>query len=547
MFNSLKHKLFGTYLLGVMTVAIFALFSFYQKYNSINQYSNTKNEMFNTYETVVQMRVELARGIQEWKNVLIRHYDKDLLNKYWSSVEGSFKSVDAKINTLTKGNVSNTNKSKIKHFKSQFQILNDTYNRQYNKLINNEAPVREIDKEIKSVDRKVAALLDEILIELHAQAIQITKEQQQDSKAILWQIVVIMLVTVIVVSIIVYFQLSKRVIVPVEGLIHNVHQLASSNFHFDVSYKKKDEIGELGQSVQQLKEKMTDSVSLIGTVAFQVDSAYNELKGLSVNISEGAQSQLSAVQDLNDSFDDQAAITDSLLACANDSKAAVNQIEDTVTECLDDVKRNDINVKDLISEVGSAGEEIEHLTNQTKDIENILAAINGVSEQTNLLALNAAIEAARAGEAGRGFAVVAEEVRALASKTQESTELIVNVLNSLRQSSESAVNAIEKGNKSALLTGELAQQLVKQLNVVQSELQIIHQGTDLISNNSEKQQLCVEKLRHSVTSINETSKDYQAIADDKSVSTAISLAAQELQRLSHGLSENTPDDEDILF
>jgi len=503
--------------------------------------------MFNTYETVVQTRVQLAKGIQEWKNVLIRHYDQELLNKYWGAVDSSFKSIDAKVNKLLNSNMSSANKGKIKNFNDQFQVLSETYKRQYSKLINNEAPIKEIDREIKSVDRKVAALLDDILIELHAQAILLTKEQQQDSKAILWQIVIIMLVTVIVVSVIVYFQLNKRVIVPVEGLIQNVHQLASSNFHFDVSYKKNDEIGELGQSVQQLKEKMTDSVSLIGTVAFQVDSAYNELKGLSVNISDGAQSQLSAVGDLNSSFDDQASITDSLLTCADESKAAVNQIEDTVTACLNDVKRNDINVKELIEEVGSAGEEIDHLTKQTKDIENILTAINGVSEQTNLLALNAAIEAARAGEAGRGFAVVAEEVRALASKTQESTELIVNVLDSLRHSSESAVKAIEKGNRSAEFTGELAQQLVKQLNAVQTELHIIHQGSDLISNNSEKQQLCVEKLRHCVMSINETSKDYQAIADDKSVSTAISLAAQELQRLSHGLSENTPDDEDILF
>lgn len=86
---------------------------------------------------------------------------------------------------------------------------------------------------------------------------------------------------------------------------------------------------------------------------------------------------------------------------------------------------------------------VEKLTNTTKDIGTFVQSIEDIAEQTNMLALNAAIEAARAGEAGKGFAVVAEEVRKLADQSRQSTEEITNLMESISEESQLAIQAME--------------------------------------------------------------------------------------------------------
>jgi len=86
---------------------------------------------------------------------------------------------------------------------------------------------------------------------------------------------------------------------------------------------------------------------------------------------------------------------------------------------------------------------VENLTNTTKDIGKFVQSIEDIAEQTNMLALNAAIEAARAGEAGKGFAVVAEEVRQLADQSRQSTEEIINLMESISEESQMAIKAMD--------------------------------------------------------------------------------------------------------
>jgi methyl-accepting chemotaxis protein len=123
-------------------------------------------------------------------------------------------------------------------------------------------------------------------------------------------------------------------------------------------------------------------------------------------------------------------------------------------------------IESLSREVQQGARRIQQLSEHTNDVATVLEVISSIAEQTNLLALNAAIEAARAGEQGRGFAVVADEVRSLASRTQESTEQIRQTIQGLRSEASNCVEIM--GSASGM-----AQQQVASIQSVAGELQQI--------------------------------------------------------------------------
>ena len=116
-------------------------------------------------------------------------------------------------------------------------------------------------------------------------------------------------------------------------------------------------------------------------------------------------------------------------------------------------------MQNLETDIANAGKIIDQLKEKSQEIGHVIDVIRSIAEQTNLLALNAAIEAARAGEQGRGFAVVADEVRTLASRTQESTEEIENMIENVQAVTDKAVSSMSQGRSqiaNSLDNGNLA-------------------------------------------------------------------------------------------
>ena len=167
----------------------------------------------------------------------------------------------------------------------------------------------------------------------------------------------------------------------------------------------------------------------------------------------------------------------------------------------------------LSTDVSSAASIIADLAQQADSIGTVLDVIRGIAEQTNLLALNAAIEAARAGEQGRGFVVVADEVRTLASRTQESTEEIQKMIENLQSGSRQAVSVMDQSQSQSEKTVEMAATAGQSLDAIVSAMNEISRMNKQIVHAAGEQQRTADAVSQNVMTI-------QTVAEETSNSSA---------------------------
>lgn len=216
-----------------------------------------------------------------------------------------------------------------------------------------------------------------------------------------------------------------------------------------ISMKRQDEIGKLAESFNIFVAKIQNLVIDSNQIALQVE--------------KDTQRSLQATQETKNNIDDQK----NQLANAASASVEMAQTSEHVAERTEDISNIATNTKNgvaegltvisqasekinaLVVQTEKAAEVIHDLEKKTHTIGEVVDVIQSIAEQTNLLALNAAIEAARAGEQGRGFSVVADEVRNLASRTQESTNSIHSIVSQLQESAKEAVTTIKYSQKEA--------------------------------------------------------------------------------------------------
>ncbi|WP_426140083.1 methyl-accepting chemotaxis protein [Pseudomonas sp. DWP3-1-2] len=155
----------------------------------------------------------------------------------------------------------------------------------------------------------------------------------------------------------------------------------------------------------------------------------------------------------------------------------------------------------LVEDIRNSGTSLDSLQQDVSSIVSVLGVIRSIAEQTNLLALNAAIEAARAGEAGRGFAVVADEVRALASRTQQSTQEIQGMIDRLQKGTQTAVDAMRRSSEAGDGTSEQANQAGTSLDAIGHLIGTINSMNAQIASAAEEQTAVAEEINRSVHQI----------------------------------------------
>ena len=183
----------------------------------------------------------------------------------------------------------------------------------------------------------------------------------------------------------------------------------------------------------------------------------------------------------------------------------------------------------IASQVDEAIALIGQLNEQSRSIEAIVSTISAIADQTNLLALNAAIEAARAGEAGRGFAVVADEVRALAHRTQQSTQEIEQMIGRVQGDTDSVVQSMHGNSQRVAQTLSIAEQAGLALGEITRAMEQIHERNLVIASASEEQAQVAREVDRNLLNIRDLS------LESADAATRTNATSQELSHLAAGL------------
>lgn len=197
--------------------------------------------------------------------------------------------------------------------------------------------------------------------------------------------------------------------------------------------------------------------------------------------------------------------------CTDTAQSAENALT-AVKDCADGLDMAVSSLGELTQNMEKASEQVDELEEATQGISGIIEVISDISEQTNLLALNAAIEAARAGEQGRGFAVVADEVRNLATRTNQSTTEINALIETLAKNSGAAVIAMRKGAQMCSDNMQSALDSQQQLNEVVATTQHISDAAITIAASVEEQNVVASEISRNINNINTAIHDVNEIA-----------------------------------
>jgi methyl-accepting chemotaxis protein len=198
---------------------------------------------------------------------------------------------------------------------------------------------------------------------------------------------------------------------------------------------------------------------------------------------------------------------------AQDAAKAANQAN-TEAKCSKEiVSVTTQSILSLANAVEQSSTVVNKLEDKSKAIESVIDVIQSISEQTNLLALNAAIEAARAGEQGRGFAVVADEVRTLATKTQQSTQEIQKIIEELQSGSKEAVHVMADNILKTKATVEKALKATESLDKIVEAVNTIHNINDQIASATEEQSVVAHDIDQRITDISKLAENTSAFGE----------------------------------
>lgn len=347
------------------------------------------------------------------------------------------------------------------------------------------------------------------------------------------QLLLFLTLGLIIVFLMMFF-VPPLMINPLLLIRRNVEDIASGNGDLTarIHLNSRDELGDLADKFNVFLDKMHFMVSNTKDCAVRVSHSSSDLSSISNNNRHSLELQrqsldmvVSAVNEMSTAIVEVAGNTTRTADQAKSAQDLSGKGLNTVTKAVAQIQH----VSDQVNGVSTLITEVER---QVSSVTSVLDVIRSIAEQTNLLALNAAIEAARAGEQGRGFAVVADEVRTLASRTQDSTADIQDMLEKLQTGVQGAVAAMKSSADSVVQSVDTANEAGDALNEINEAVASITDMTVQVATAIEEQSVVIEDINKNLVQISDQSMTTSESANrtDK--------AGKDLDAASHDLMSN---------
>lgn len=378
------------------------------------------------------------------------------------------------------------------------------------------------------------------------------------SSFMMTSVIVVAVMLVIGLASVLYF--ARRIASPIRLINAAVGQVAAGDLaQPPVEVNAKDELGQLAQAVNAMKDNLRTLVRQVAHAAEQIaasaeeftasagDSAQaaNQMAAAITAVAEASEQQLSSVSSTTKVVDQ---MSGSIKEIAHDTKDAAGRADKAA-----EAARNGIRVigqavsqmTNIEEAVASSAKVVVKLGERSVEIGQIVDTITNIAGQTNLLALNAAIEAARAGEHGRGFAVVAEEVRKLAEQSEEAAKQISVLIGEIQGDTELAVNAMEKGThvvtdgsnlvqSAGRVFGDIAghiEEVSGQVGNISSAAQQVAAGSQTIVN-------AIKQIEENTTTVAGEAETVSATTEEQSAAMEeIAASSQSLAKMAAELNE----------
>lgn len=311
-----------------------------------------------------------------------------------------------------------------------------------------------------------------------------------------------LVLTVLAALIVISYLLIRSISVPLNTMVQRYNSIAEKkDLTQTIDTSGKDELSELARVFMDLLR------------TFQ--TAIDKVKGEAQSVRQTSELMKSAIQESADYSSNQAEAVERITLAINEMATSITEIANMATSASDSLQaafdasshgtenaRRCMEVMGHLShEFNSALEVMNNLNKESEAIGDILLIIQSIAEQTNLLALNAAIEAARAGEQGRGFAVVADEVRSLASRTQESTEQIGDQIAKLQSESQAVAQNMENLQSRAEEATGFVKKNAESFMAMQHELDGIRHLALQIATTTEEQSSVATEIKQRILAI----------------------------------------------